>query len=80
MVFKKVSWMTHPSKDVLVQSGGSCILTSLAALAWHEIAVQLAFFFLDETKRIGINVDQAEDEKSQTNDEKARQPRELFGN
>ena len=53
------------------QSGGSRVLPSLAALAWDQIAVRSAFFE-DETKRIGINTGQAEDEKSQAKDEKAR--------
>ena len=54
-----------------LQSGGSRVLPSLAVLAWDQIAVWLAFFE-DETKRIEINTGQAEDERSQAKDEKAR--------
>ena len=45
-----------------LHSGGSHVLPSLAVLAWDQIAVRSAIFE-DETKRIGINTGQAEDEK-----------------
>ena len=54
-------------KNIL--SGWSRVLPSLAALAWTLIAARWAFFE-DETKRMGINIGQAEDEKSQAKDEK----------
>ena len=54
-----------------LQSGGSRVLPSLAALAWDQIAARSAFFE-DETKCIGINMGQAEDEKSQAKDEKSQ--------
>ena len=54
-----------------LQIGGSRVLPPLAALEWDQIAARSAFFE-DETKRIGINISQAEDEKSQAKDEKAR--------
>ena len=47
------------------------VLPSLVALAWDQITAQSAFFE-DETKRIGINIGQPEDEKRQAKDEKAR--------
>ena len=46
-----------------LHSGESRVLPLLAALAWDQIAVRSAFFE-DETKRIGINTGQAEDEKA----------------
>ena len=52
-------------------SGGSRVTPSLAALAWDQIAAQLAFFE-NEMKCIGINIGQSEDEKRQAKDEKAR--------
>ena len=45
-----------------LQSGGLRVLPSLAAWAWDQIAAR-SVFCEDETKRMGIKIGQAEDEK-----------------
>ena len=71
LAFHKRATRPRPVAVRIFKAEDLAVLSLLAVVALVQIAARSALFE-DETKRIGINIGRAKDEKSQAKDEKSR--------